>query len=75
MMKDQLGGSSKIVYVSDDFLLQQRQLLEHIQGKPANLSKLTRNDLATIVYTSGTTGRIKGVMLTHDTCCIKHHIG
>lgn len=36
------------------------------QAKPLeDLPKLTRDDLATLVYTSGTTGRPKGVMLTH----------
>ena len=46
----------KIVVFAD--LLEQASPLERL---PA----LTRGDLSTIVYTSGTTGRPKGVMLTH----------
>jgi hypothetical protein len=37
--KDQLGGSNIQVYFWDELLLRQQQLLEHNQGKPANLPK------------------------------------
>lgn len=38
--------------------------------KDSDIPELTRNDVATIVYTSGTTGQPKGVMLTHGKDCI-----
>lgn len=43
---------------------------------PANIPNIGHEDLATIVYTSGTTGNPKGVMLTHGNLLhqIKHRI-
>ena len=40
-------------------------LAEHDQGEPLPIVVRADDDLAALVYTGGTTGRAKGVMLTH----------
>lgn len=41
------------------------QVIQHNAEPSSDWKNLTRDDLATIVHTSGTTGNPKGVMLTH----------
>jgi long-chain acyl-CoA synthetase len=63
---DRLGAENgQDVLNLDDVVAKGRPLWEQNQDLHRQLLEVTAGDLATLVYTSGTTGEPKGVMLTH----------
>ncbi|AWV88192.1 AMP-dependent synthetase/ligase [Bradymonas sediminis] len=63
MIKDSERVDDALVVSFDDFLESGRA---HLDAVNARIDAIKIDDVATLIYTSGTTSNPKGVMLTHD---------
>lgn len=68
-----LQGNDKVK--TDERLINLDEWLPDYQGEALQTYDAKPDDLATIVYTSGTTGRPKGVMLSHRNILADAHAG
>lgn len=75
-VRDQLGHVQRVVMlkdierIDDDLAVSFEEFLEtgrdQLEVAQARIDAIEMDDVATLIYTSGTTAKPKGVMLTHD---------
>ena len=78
---EQLDNLQRIITIetvenaTDNRMISLHDWLQQSEGTSINEPELNKDELATIVYTSGTTGKPKGVMLSHNNIVWDAHAG
>ena len=57
------------VHIDGPRMIDYEEAVRSGEGRPLSPAEVSRDDVAHIYYTSGTTGKPKGVMLTHGNVC------